>query len=97
VIEYVPKELFITHFRASVSVLVGPCCPALLNCIVLTSAGSKVQVSAAYSNTDEPSVESTCCRQAFSRARVGRAESVCYDRFEWRDNEQRAAMKLYDR
>jgi len=25
--------IIITRFRAAVSVLVGPCCPALLNCI----------------------------------------------------------------
>ena len=29
VIEYVPSNCFITRFRAAVSVLVGPCCPAL--------------------------------------------------------------------
>ena len=29
-IEYVPSNCFITRFRAAVSVLVGPCCPALL-------------------------------------------------------------------
>jgi len=33
VIEYVPSNCFITRFRAAVSILVGPCCPALLNCI----------------------------------------------------------------
>jgi len=33
VIEYVPSNCFITRFRAAVSVLVGPCCPSLLNCI----------------------------------------------------------------
>ena len=32
-IEYVPSNCFITRLRAAVSVLVGPCCPALLNCI----------------------------------------------------------------
>ena len=32
-IEYVPSKCFITRFRAAVSVLVGPCCPDLLNCI----------------------------------------------------------------
>ena len=29
----VPSNYFIERFRAAVSVLVGPCCPALLNCI----------------------------------------------------------------
>jgi len=33
VIEYVPSNCFVTRFRAAVSVVVGPCCPALLNCI----------------------------------------------------------------
>jgi len=33
VIEYVPSNCFITRFRAAVSVLVGPCCPTLLNCV----------------------------------------------------------------
>ena len=28
-----PVAVFIKRFRAAVSVLVGPCCPALLNCI----------------------------------------------------------------
>ena len=32
-IEYVPSNCFITRLRAAASVLVGPCCPALLNCI----------------------------------------------------------------
>ena len=32
-IEYVPTDCFITRFRTAVSVLVRPCCPALLNCI----------------------------------------------------------------
>ena len=32
-VEYVPSNSFIERFRAAVSVLVGPCCPALLNCI----------------------------------------------------------------
>ena len=27
------SNCFITRFRAAVSVLVGPCCPALVNCI----------------------------------------------------------------
>ena len=31
VIEYVPSDCFIERFRAAVSVLIGPCCPALLN------------------------------------------------------------------
>ena len=29
-IEYVPVNCFITRFKAAVSALVGPCCPALL-------------------------------------------------------------------
>jgi len=33
VIEDVLSDCFITRFRAAVSVLVGPCCPALPNCI----------------------------------------------------------------
>ena len=33
VIEYVPSNCFITRFRAADCVLVGPCCPALLNCM----------------------------------------------------------------
>jgi len=33
VIEYVPSNCFVTRFRAAVCVVVGPCCPALLNCI----------------------------------------------------------------
>jgi len=33
VVEYVPSNCFIKRFRAVVSVVVGPCCPALLNCI----------------------------------------------------------------
>jgi len=33
VIEYVPNNCFIKHARAAISVLVGPCCSALLNCI----------------------------------------------------------------
>ena len=33
VIEYVPSNCFIKRFRAAVSVLIGPCCPALLKCI----------------------------------------------------------------
>jgi len=33
VIEYLPSNCFIKCIRAAVSVLVGPCCPALLNCI----------------------------------------------------------------
>jgi len=33
VVEYVPSNCFIQRFRAAVSVLVGPCCPTLLNCI----------------------------------------------------------------
>jgi len=32
-LEYVPNNCFITRFRAAVSVVVGRCCPALLNCI----------------------------------------------------------------
>jgi len=36
VVEYVHSNCFIKRFRAAVSVLVGPCCPALLNCIVRT-------------------------------------------------------------
>ena len=28
-----PSNCFIKRFRAAVSVLVGPCCPAHLNCI----------------------------------------------------------------
>ena len=32
-IGYVPSNCFVTRFRAAVSVVVGPCCPALLNCI----------------------------------------------------------------
>ena len=32
-IEDVLSDCFITRFRAAVSVLVGPCCPALLNYI----------------------------------------------------------------
>ena len=31
VIEYAPVTVFIERFRAAVSVLIGPCCPALLN------------------------------------------------------------------
>ena len=31
--EYVPSICFITRFGAAVSVLFGPGCPALLNCI----------------------------------------------------------------
>jgi len=33
VTENVPSNCFITRFTAAVSVLVGPCCPALLNCM----------------------------------------------------------------
>jgi len=33
VAECVPGNFFITRFRTAVSVLVGPCCPALLNYI----------------------------------------------------------------
>jgi len=33
VIEYVPSNCFTERFRAAVSVLVGPCCPAFLNSI----------------------------------------------------------------
>ena len=32
-IEYIPSNCFIERFRAAVSVLIGPCCPALLTCI----------------------------------------------------------------
>jgi len=32
-IEYVPSNCFITRFTAAVSVLVGPCCSAVLNCM----------------------------------------------------------------
>jgi len=32
-VEYLPSNCFITCFRAAVSVLDGPCCPALLDCI----------------------------------------------------------------
>ena len=32
-IDFVPSNCFITRFGAAVSVLVGPCCPAVLNCI----------------------------------------------------------------
>ena len=32
-IECVLRNCFNERFRAAVSVLVGPCCPALLNCI----------------------------------------------------------------
>ena len=32
-VEYVPSNGFIKRFRAAVSVLVGPCCPAVLDCI----------------------------------------------------------------
>jgi len=32
-VEHVPSNCFIQLFRAVVSVLVGPCCPALLNFI----------------------------------------------------------------
>jgi len=32
-LEYVRNNCFITRLRAAVSVLVGPCCPAVLNCI----------------------------------------------------------------
>ena len=32
-VEYVHSNCFTERFRAAVSVLVGPCCPALLNCI----------------------------------------------------------------
>jgi len=31
VIVYAPSDCFIERFRATVSVLIGPCCPALLN------------------------------------------------------------------
>ena len=31
--EYVPSNSFIKRLRAAVIVLVGRCCPALLNCI----------------------------------------------------------------
>ena len=31
--EYVPVTVLLNVSRAAVSVLVGPCCPALLNCI----------------------------------------------------------------
>jgi len=31
--EYVPSNSFIKRLRAAVSVVVGPCCPAPLNCI----------------------------------------------------------------
>jgi len=33
VVEYLLNNYFIKRFRAAVSVLVGPCCPALLNCV----------------------------------------------------------------
>jgi len=33
VVEYASSNCFIERFRAAVSVLVGPCCPALINCI----------------------------------------------------------------
>jgi len=33
VIEHVPNNCYTERFRAAVSVLVGPCCPALLNYI----------------------------------------------------------------
>jgi len=33
VVEYVPSNCFVKRFRAAVSVLVGPSCPALLNYI----------------------------------------------------------------
>ena len=32
-IDFVPSNCFITRFGAAVSVLVRPCCPAVLNCI----------------------------------------------------------------
>jgi len=35
VVEYVPSNCFIERFRAAVSVLVGPCCPALLNIVLM--------------------------------------------------------------
>ena len=31
-VEYVPSNCFIERLRAAVSVLVGPCCPVVLNC-----------------------------------------------------------------
>ena len=33
IVEYVPSNCFVQRLRSAVSVLVGPCCPALLNCI----------------------------------------------------------------
>ena len=33
--QYAPSNCFIKRFRTAVSVLVGPCCPALLNCVAV--------------------------------------------------------------
>ena len=47
---FVPSNCFITRFRAAVSVLVGPCCPALLDivsmqmCILLYYCANKVMM-----------------------------------------------------
>jgi len=51
VIEYVPSNCFITRFRAAVGVLVGPCCPAVLNCIDVDV--HTVVLLGKYKNDDE--------------------------------------------
>ena len=48
-VEYVPSKCFSTRFRAAVNVLVGPCCPALFNCIdeaAYTTGGSVLGLGA---------------------------------------------------
>ena len=50
-IEYVPSNCFITCFRAAVGVLVGPCCPAVLNCIDVDV--HTVVLLGKYKNDDE--------------------------------------------
>ena len=50
-IEYVPSNCFITRFRAAVGVLVGPCCPAVLNCIDVDV--HTVVLLGKYKNDDE--------------------------------------------
>ena len=74
-IEYVPSNCFITRFDAVVSVLVGPRCPALLNCI-------DANVHTVYYNIGANKMMMTmmmiCCKVADRHAVFRRRGHACY-------------------
>ena len=74
-IEHVPSNCFITRFRAAVSVLVGPRCPALPNCI-------DANVHTVYYNIAANKMMMTmmmiCCKVADRHAVFRRRGHACY-------------------